>query len=605
MAATQPISMKDVLSLLGERGAGNLAHGPQRTLSDHLRGTMKVLLHWQQPQDVVAAGLLHSIYATDIYHQQLVPFSERSRVRQIAGTSAERLVRLFGTIRRDSFFQNLSRLQGEPWVDIHVECHRGPDAAKISREDAGKLLVIYMANAAEQTRKTGGGPGVWVSVVSRWGEWARPLAKRVPPVFESCSKRVSAEDEQLAGESYRTGLQKLSENMRAARLQFSAAMKHLPWVAEPRILLSFAALLDGRWPDAFQHATNALLRLRHWGTAWDKRVEFGEWESIVNGIILCSETGFVDPVKAEGMISETARRACAEWSERLKSLALSRLTPPDQPKPAARTGKTPPASALPPRFVSYITGFGREDAKPKHNFYPGLRKEPAHSATQFALARALAASYAEIRDEFRRIQPHDGFQNEIERIDRTGNWTIFPLYELGRRNDENCSKCPLTASIVEQYGATHSITSAVYFSILAPGTHVAAHTGPTNMRLRCHLGIEVPEGCRLRVGDKWLTWREGECLIFDDSFSHEVWNDSDRRRVVLIVDVWHPDLTREELSLLEGLNRFALAHASAMSSYWKKNEQARKDSLIRALAETHPAKQPLAPQSDPLELPAG
>ena len=237
--------------------------------------------------------------------------------------------------------------------------------------------------------------------------------------------------------------------------------------------------------------------------------------------------------------------------------------------------KASPGAKLPPRFLAYLASFARTDAASKHNFYPGLRKRPAYPASQFELAKALSASYLGIKAEFRSLRRGDGFQAEIEKIGRTGTWRIFPFYELGRRNNANCQKCPVTTSVLERNSAVDSVTCAAYFSILAPRTHVAAHKGPTNMRLRCHLGIEVPKDCWLRVGDQIMTWREGECLIFDDSYVHEVWNDSDKRRVVLVIDIWHPDLTAGELDLVEGLQRYAYAHAAAMSRYWRNNERAR------------------------------
>ena len=76
------------------------------------------------------------------------------------------------------------------------------------------------------------------------------------------------------------------------------------------------------------------------------------------------------------------------------------------------------------------------------------------------------------------------------------------------------------------------------------------HTGPTNCRLRAHLGLSVDKGdearMRLRVADKTLRWREGEIFVFDDSFEHEVRHDGERERLVLIVDLWHPDLSEEQ-----------------------------------------------------------
>lgn len=584
MATGTPGSINDILKYLNARAADGLPHGNARSLNEHLRGTLKILSHWRQPKDVLAAGLLHSIYGTDVYRQELVPISERDRIKEIAGASAERLIFLFGSLRRESFFRTLSREHGKDWERVRIERHRGLGLVAISRQEAGKLLVIHMANEAEQSRGSGGEPGAWIAEVSRWGAWAKPLTNHVPPVFSSCSTQVTAEDEQTAIECYGNGLEMPGENRRGARTQFAAAMKRLPYVAEPRVLLGLAALLDGRWRDAFQHATCALRLLHKWGTAWDKRLAFDEWESIGSEIIRCAEMGFVDPALAEKMVCESVSDSAKPWMDRLKSFSIDRRAQTQRLMAAnGSTDATPPA--LPPRFLQYVSQFGSNRTHPKRNFYPGLRKEPVYPAERFALARALSASWRQIRDEFLRIQPHQGFQNEIERIGRTGSWTVFTLFELGRRNDANCALCPATTSIVERYGATRSILSLAYFSILTPGTHIAAHTGPTNMRLRCHLGIEVPDGCRLKVADRILTWREGECLVFDDSHLHEVWNDSDRRRVVLVVDIWHPDLTAEEHRLIEGLQRYGYAHASDLSGYWNKNREAREAYAAQARQE--------------------
>ncbi|KAH3748956.1 hypothetical protein DPMN_183445 [Dreissena polymorpha] len=79
-----------------------------------------------------------------------------------------------------------------------------------------------------------------------------------------------------------------------------------------------------------------------------------------------------------------------------------------------------------------------------------------------------------------------------------------------------------------------------------PGVHVWPHTGPTNCRIRAHLGLKVPQGPRIRVGNETRTWKEGKFIIFDDSFEHEVWHDGIDFRLVLIVDFWHPEIPEHE-----------------------------------------------------------
>jgi beta-hydroxylase len=85
--------------------------------------------------------------------------------------------------------------------------------------------------------------------------------------------------------------------------------------------------------------------------------------------------------------------------------------------------------------------------------------------------------------------------------------------------------------------------SLAFFSVLAPGMHIKAHRGSYKGVLRCHLGLIVPEpraDVRMRVGDKMIYWEEGKCVIFDDTHKHEVWNDTNSIRVVLLFDVYRP-----------------------------------------------------------------
>uniref|UniRef100_A0A3Q2CVD3 Un-named hu7910 n=1 Tax=Cyprinodon variegatus TaxID=28743 RepID=A0A3Q2CVD3_CYPVA len=89
------------------------------------------------------------------------------------------------------------------------------------------------------------------------------------------------------------------------------------------------------------------------------------------------------------------------------------------------------------------------------------------------------------------------------------------------------------------------------FSVMQPGTHVWPHTGPTNCRLRMHLGLVIPTPGEAPIGRPLtFTWEEGKVLIFDDSFEHEVWQEADSYRLIFIVDVWHPELTQYQRQTL-------------------------------------------------------
>ena len=116
--------------------------------------------------------------------------------------------------------------------------------------------------------------------------------------------------------------------------------------------------------------------------------------------------------------------------------------------------------------------------------------------------------------------------------------------------------CPQTAAALRSVPGLcigHMPFAFGFFSTLGAGCSIAAHTAPCNLRLRVHLPIIVPESgsCGIRVADEIRKWEVGKALIFDDSFDHEVWNNSGAERVVLLFDLWHPDLTEMEIRSIE------------------------------------------------------
>ena len=145
-----------------------------------------------------------------------------------------------------------------------------------------------------------------------------------------------------------------------------------------------------------------------------------------------------------------------------------------------------------------------------------------------------------------------------------GNWKQYGLYTLGKMVPENCLNAPVTCSLI---GSVPQIVlnrkGDVKFAIMESGTHVRAHSGPTNCRLRAHLGLDIPNiqhptdipaesPSRIRVMNEYLTWNNGEIIVFDDSFDHEVWhyNPQNRSRIILIIDMWHPNLTERQIANL-------------------------------------------------------
>jgi aspartyl/asparaginyl beta-hydroxylase (cupin superfamily) len=165
---------------------------------------------------------------------------------------------------------------------------------------------------------------------------------------------------------------------------------------------------------------------------------------------------------------------------------------------------------------------------------------------RFPWIAEIEADWQTIREEAERLlQDREALANfqdiskdQIEITD-DDRWKTFFLYGYGFEAKLGVQMCPKTAALMRQIPG---MTTAM-FSILSPRKHILDHRGPYKGVLRYHLGLIVPheaEQCRIRVGQDIRHWEEGKSLTFDDTFNHEVWNDTDETRVVLFVDVLRP-----------------------------------------------------------------
>ncbi|XP_071026139.1 aspartyl/asparaginyl beta-hydroxylase-like isoform X8 [Oncorhynchus clarkii lewisi] len=170
------------------------------------------------------------------------------------------------------------------------------------------------------------------------------------------------------------------------------------------------------------------------------------------------------------------------------------------------------------------------------------------------LVKTLERNWRIIRDEAQSVMDRTTglFVPEEENLREKGEWGQFTLWQQGKKAGESCRSVPKTCGLLERYPeATGCKRGQIKFSVMQPGTHVWPHTGPTNCRLRMHLGLVIPKtGCKIRCTNDTRAWEEGKVLIFDDSFEHEVWQDADSYRLIFIVDVWHPELTQYQRQTL-------------------------------------------------------
>jgi aspartate beta-hydroxylase len=188
---------------------------------------------------------------------------------------------------------------------------------------------------------------------------------------------------------------------------------------------------------------------------------------------------------------------------------------------------------------------------------PGIKSKRYFDPAQFRGVREIEAQVDAIRDEFMRLTEGmddrlssslAGLHGEESGARRTGKWSMIPLMRNGRVVEEFASRCPRTMALARGLDLPQLslISPSLYFSVLEPGSRIPPHVGITDARLILHLPLIVPDNCWFCVGGETRLWETGKALVFDDMTMHEAWNDSDGIRVVLIADLWRPELSLAE-----------------------------------------------------------
>ena len=175
--------------------------------------------------------------------------------------------------------------------------------------------------------------------------------------------------------------------------------------------------------------------------------------------------------------------------------------------------------------------------------YPGITAKPVHSTQSVSWIKLLESRTDEIRQEFLAIAgaqtfvPYPLVENQ--------QWLSFSIYKGGVRIDDNADRLPKTTELIETIVPGGRVKDAL-ISVLDPGGYLAPHLDHCIPLLTFHLPLIVPAGCGIRVGNELIMWEEGRGVIIDPTFEHEAWNLSDRHRVNLLVDFWHPELNEAE-----------------------------------------------------------
>lgn len=190
--------------------------------------------------------------------------------------------------------------------------------------------------------------------------------------------------------------------------------------------------------------------------------------------------------------------------------------------------------------------------------HPGCKSQAFWDANRFPWVSELQRHAQAIRLELEGIllgknwvRVGDRHQGDASVLTK-GQWKEIALFGRG----SEAGVAPVTQGIIRRI-APHVLHlcdvggGEVTFSRLGPKAHITAHCAPSNHRLTAHLGLVVPTStnedatCRIRVGPEWRSWEQGKVLVFDDSFEHEVVNETNQERVVLLLRFPHPAFCEE------------------------------------------------------------
>lgn len=209
-----------------------------------------------------------------------------------------------------------------------------------------------------------------------------------------------------------------------------------------------------------------------------------------------------------------------------------------------------------------------EQQRPRFLYFPDLPSPRFFDHALFPWLSALEAATDAVRAEANSILEADGALQPFLKFDSAEQvgqylgagetppaWDAFFFWRDGVRIDANHARCPQTSALLESLPLVRIREHApeICFSVLAPGTHILPHTGVSNLRVVVHLPLIVPADCAIEVGGQVHAWREGEAVVFDDTFVHHAWNRGQTRRVIVLMDTWNPHLTEVEREALAEL----------------------------------------------------
>ncbi len=198
--------------------------------------------------------------------------------------------------------------------------------------------------------------------------------------------------------------------------------------------------------------------------------------------------------------------------------------------------------------------------RPSVFYYPGLPQRRFYEPVDFPWISSMLALLPAMRSEWDAISRAGGggFSPYVQTPENRPSpnnpllnspaWTALHFWRSGEIVEENARRCPATMEALSHAPMPRmpGRSPNAHWSRLLPGAHITPHTGMLNTRLICHIPIKTAPGCTLRVGSETRGWEAGVPLIFDDSMEHEARNSGNEERVVLLFEIWRPEIPPED-----------------------------------------------------------
>jgi aspartyl/asparaginyl beta-hydroxylase (cupin superfamily) len=241
-----------------------------------------------------------------------------------------------------------------------------------------------------------------------------------------------------------------------------------------------------------------------------------------------------------------------------------------------------------------------ERRRPAFFYVPQLPDAPWFEPERFDWAADLQAAASELAKEVSEFLdvdadglPYIGKHEESETwrslAGRT-DWSALHFWNDSLPNEQALARFPKMRAALERLPLVTARGAPVeaFLSILKPRTRIPPHFGNANHRLTVHLPLIVPAGCAVEVAGEARETRFGRLMIFDDSYEHSAWNDSDTARIVLIFEIWHPALSEAEraavASMLSRYNLLAERRHALLASGAQMPEKAEAELAARVRA---------------------